>query len=385
MVGCTPPNRSPEAQAVAGHVYRTVMAAVPDYRLHARQKALAICVQWPTNDEDPIYVDTGGSYALSNQSDGKFPPGQIVSGAMRSCQGAQAEGQFDCSCQILDVSGTNRLVVPAGVTDPTALIRSRPSKVEAQRPAARPGQAGQRRLRYARWQGSDDLSAAWLRAKRAEIRMMRTAVAALVLVLGSCAAPVGGDPDQRALGGRLLSAATAERPYYPEATGLKALALCLRWPSLPSEPVYLDAVADAIVGEDLSADVISAGVMQQCRRIRDRGRLDCDCQIADVSGRTLLQVPPALAADHPVATRTPEASRIAAEARARAELARPSGAPVRSLLTCRPPQCEVSEWTDQPARTPQPVRAASGAYGSRDGRNPTTCPRTTCEQNEMQE
>ena len=104
------------------------MEAVPEYRLHSRQKALAICVKWPETEGQPVFIDAAGAFALADQSDGKFTPGAIVAGALRDCQGAQAQGQHDCTCQIMDVSGSNRLVVPETIPSPNVVISTRRSE-----------------------------------------------------------------------------------------------------------------------------------------------------------------------------------------------------------------------------------------------------------------
>ena len=129
------PKQSPTATAVSNQVYAAIIKALPGYRLHSRQKALAACIQWPTAPGEPIFVDTLGGFALADQSDGKFSPGAVVQGAIRDCQGNKAGGQFDCKCQILDVSGSNRLIVPTTVPSTDHPLTSRKSKIQPRKGA----------------------------------------------------------------------------------------------------------------------------------------------------------------------------------------------------------------------------------------------------------
>ena len=129
LAGCLGPvNQAPNARIMGDTIHKRIMDAVPDYRLHSRQKALAACIKWPTTEDEPVYIDTLGSFALADQSDGKFSPGTIVDGAIRSCQGRQAKGGYDCTCQILDVAGTNRLKVPETIPSSAHPLRSRAKK-----------------------------------------------------------------------------------------------------------------------------------------------------------------------------------------------------------------------------------------------------------------
>ncbi len=125
-----PTNNTPAGQKVADRIHEYVMDEVRDYVLTSGTKALAACVRWPEDGTGTVYVDTlGGSY-VADQSDGQLSGNLIVNSAMRSCQGQQARGQYDCDCQLLDVGGSNRLSVPANVTDPDMRIRTRRSKVK---------------------------------------------------------------------------------------------------------------------------------------------------------------------------------------------------------------------------------------------------------------
>ena len=105
------------------------MGYTKNYAVNTRLRVLAACIQWPTSPKQPVYIDTLGGLSVADSSDSNFSANEMVQGALQNCDGQKTKGRFQCDCQLMDLAGSNRLVVPETVTSADHAIRSRPSSV----------------------------------------------------------------------------------------------------------------------------------------------------------------------------------------------------------------------------------------------------------------
>lgn len=138
--------------------------------------------------------------------------------------------------------------------------------------------------------------------------MLRSICFLSVLTLAACADAPQQTPTAQAVSKNVHSWVMNRVSDYKLQVRSKALAICVKWPEAPSDPILVRTLGGSWTADqsdrNFTPGELMRNAMRQCDGRRAEGNLDCTCQPTDASGSNKLVVPESVrSTGHRIATR----------------------------------------------------------------------------------
>ncbi len=101
-----------ERSEIADKVYEYVMERMEAYGSLREPKVMAICVDWDAPTASGINVQNAFVTYTAESSDKPIFPTSLAANAKHRCKQWAKSEKIGCTCQMLDLNGTNVLKVP---------------------------------------------------------------------------------------------------------------------------------------------------------------------------------------------------------------------------------------------------------------------------------
>lgn len=110
---CTATTTQTSAEMALADAVFSAVVSDSSYRSEASIKAMAACIDWPTEINEPAQVSFTPWTHLSVGSDGSLPIGEMSRDALDRCYGFAASNNLSCECQVVALNDKNVVEVPA--------------------------------------------------------------------------------------------------------------------------------------------------------------------------------------------------------------------------------------------------------------------------------